>query len=213
MSPSGLKLKLYVDHIAQWRGSDQLFVCIGAKNKGTAITKQRMFHWIVEAISMEYEMRGLTLPLGVRAHSTRAMASSQALFKGQSILQPSASVQSALRNFVIRRIRGQPHTPSVCRQFFETAQMVRVQQRMREVNVETERKLSRWYCACVELIRPHSSVVEYTLKVVWTWLCARWNGTRKVKYTWALRGLRRKIFVLRQDGPLLALSLSTTVWM
>lgn len=82
----------YVDRIAQWRGSDQLFVCFGAKNKGTAITKQRMSHWIVEAISMAYEVHGLTSPLEVRAHLTRAMASSQALFKGQSILQPSASV-------------------------------------------------------------------------------------------------------------------------
>ncbi len=85
MSPSVLKLKLYVDRIAQWRGSDQLFVCFGGKNKVTAITKQRMSHWIVEAISMAYEVCGLTSPIGVRAHSTRAMSSSQALFKGSSL--------------------------------------------------------------------------------------------------------------------------------
>ncbi len=44
-------------------------------------------------------------------------------------------------------------------------------------------KSSRWYCACVELVRLHSSPVKYTLKAVRTRLCARWNGTRKVKYT------------------------------
>ncbi len=41
-----------------------------------------MSHWIVEAISLAYEARGLTSPLGLHAHSTRAVASSQALFKG-----------------------------------------------------------------------------------------------------------------------------------
>ncbi len=37
--------------------------------------------------------------------------------------------------FVIKRARGQPRTPSMCSQFFETARTVRVQQHMREVNV------------------------------------------------------------------------------
>ncbi len=49
----------YVDRTAQWRGSDQLFVCFGAKSKGP---KERMSHWIVEAISLAYEARGLTSP-------------------------------------------------------------------------------------------------------------------------------------------------------
>ncbi len=55
-------LRTYVDCIAQWRGSDQLFVCFGGRNKGSAVTKQRMSHWIVEAISLAYETRGLTSP-------------------------------------------------------------------------------------------------------------------------------------------------------
>ncbi len=45
------------------------------------------------------------------------------------------------------------------------------------------------YCACVELGNPRSSVDEYALKAVQTWLCMRWNGVQKVKYTWALRFL------------------------
>ncbi len=37
--------------------------------------------------------------------------------------------------FIIRRARGEPCTPSVCKQFFETTWTVRVQQRMGEVDV------------------------------------------------------------------------------
>ncbi len=44
-----------------------------------------MSHWMVEAISLAYEARGLTSPLGLRAHSTRAVASSQAVLKGSSL--------------------------------------------------------------------------------------------------------------------------------
>ncbi len=78
-------LRTYVDRTAQWRGSDQLFVCFGGKSKGFAVTKQQMSQWIVEAISLAYEARGLTSPLGLRAHSTRAVASSQAFLKGSSM--------------------------------------------------------------------------------------------------------------------------------
>ncbi len=81
-------LRIYVDHTAQWHGSDQLFVCFGGKGRGSAVTKQRMSHWIMEAISLAYEAHGLTSPLGVRAHSTRAVASSQAFFKGSSMKMP-----------------------------------------------------------------------------------------------------------------------------
>ncbi len=78
-------LRTYVDHTAQWRRSDQTFVCFGGKSKGFAVTKQRMSHWIVEAISLAYEACGLTSHLGIRAHSTRAMASSQAFLNGSSM--------------------------------------------------------------------------------------------------------------------------------
>ncbi len=44
-----------------------------------------MSHWMVEAISLAYEARGLTSPLGLRAHSTRAVASSQAVLKRSSL--------------------------------------------------------------------------------------------------------------------------------
>ncbi len=37
-----------------------------------------MSHWLVEAMSLAYEVRGLVSPLGIRAHSTRAVTSLQA---------------------------------------------------------------------------------------------------------------------------------------
>ncbi len=42
------------------------------------------------------------------------------------------------------------------------------------------RKSSWWSCACVELVRPHSSAAD-TLNAAWTRLCARRNGTERRK--------------------------------
>ncbi len=50
-------LRIYVDRTAQWHGSDQLFMCFGGKSKGSAVSKQRMSHWIVEAISLAYDVK------------------------------------------------------------------------------------------------------------------------------------------------------------
>lgn len=40
----------------------QLFVCF-AKNKGVTVTKQRMSHWVIKAISAAYEAHGMAFPL------------------------------------------------------------------------------------------------------------------------------------------------------
>ncbi len=47
----------------------QFFVCFGNKNKGCDVTKKLMSHWMIEAISLAYEVRGLASSLGVRAHT------------------------------------------------------------------------------------------------------------------------------------------------
>ncbi len=57
-----------------------------------------------------------------------------------------------------------------------------------------------WFCACVELVRPHSSAAEYTLNAARTQLCARRNGTRKVKYTRDYRLLLLIGKVLKTDS-------------
>ncbi len=60
-------------------------VCFGGQQKGRAVSQQRLVHWIVEAIILAYQAPCLPCPLGVRAHSTRGVASSWALARGASI--------------------------------------------------------------------------------------------------------------------------------
>ncbi len=44
--------------------------------------QNRISHWVRDAISLAYEAQNLPSPLSLRAHSTRGVASSQALFRG-----------------------------------------------------------------------------------------------------------------------------------
>ncbi len=75
-------LKLIVDRSKVWRKSPQLLICFGAGRRGLATSKQRISHWVRDAISLAYEARNLPSPLSLRVHSTRGIASSQALFRG-----------------------------------------------------------------------------------------------------------------------------------
>ncbi len=63
-------LRIYVDRTRSVRSSEQLFVCHGGQQKGKAVSKQRLAHWIVEAVALAYQSQGEPCPLGVRAHST-----------------------------------------------------------------------------------------------------------------------------------------------
>ncbi len=78
-------LRQYMDRTQSFRTSEQLFVCYGGQQKGKAVSKQRMAHWIVDAITMAYEAQGVPCPLRLRAHSTRGVASSWALARGASL--------------------------------------------------------------------------------------------------------------------------------
>ncbi len=75
-------LKLYVDHSKVWRKPPQLLVCFGVGRRGLATSKQRISHWVRDTISLAYEVQNLPSPLSLRAHSTRGVAPSQALFRG-----------------------------------------------------------------------------------------------------------------------------------
>ena len=75
-------LRVYLERSASFRQSEQLFVCFGGCTKGLAVSKQRLSRWIVDAIGLAYESKGLHCPLGIRAHSTRGMASSWAWTSG-----------------------------------------------------------------------------------------------------------------------------------
>ncbi len=78
-------LRLYTDWTQSLKTSDQLFVCYGGQQKGKAVSKQRMAHWIVDAIALAYQAHGVSCPLRLRAHSTRGVASSWALARGASL--------------------------------------------------------------------------------------------------------------------------------
>ncbi len=78
-------LRIYVGRTRKVRSSEQLFVCHGGQQKGKAVSKQRLAHWIVEAVALGYQSQGEPCPLGVRAHSTRSVASSHALAHGASL--------------------------------------------------------------------------------------------------------------------------------
>ncbi len=55
-------LKIYVDRSSHWRKSPQLLVCFGAGRRGLATSKHRISHWVRDAISLAYEVRGLSSP-------------------------------------------------------------------------------------------------------------------------------------------------------
>ncbi len=71
-------LHIYVDRTRSFRSSEQLLVCYRGQQKGKAVSKQRLAHWIVDAIALAYQSQGEPCPLRVRAHSTRSVASSYA---------------------------------------------------------------------------------------------------------------------------------------
>ncbi len=89
-------LRIYVDHTRSFRSSEQLLVCYGGQQKGKAVSKQRLANWIVDAITLTYQSQGEPCPLGVRAHSTRSVASFFVLAHGASL----AESVSALSQFL-----------------------------------------------------------------------------------------------------------------
>ncbi|XDV20625.1 hypothetical protein PO909_025925 [Leuciscus waleckii] len=78
-------LRIYVQRSTAFRQTEQLFISLGGRVKGLAISKQTLSRWIVDAIASAYASKGLDCPLGVRAHSTRGMALSWAWTSGVSL--------------------------------------------------------------------------------------------------------------------------------
>ncbi len=71
-------LRIYFERSAPFRHTEQLFVSFGNRAKGHLVMKQRLSKWIVDAVMLAYSSLGLQCPIGVRAHSTRGIASSWA---------------------------------------------------------------------------------------------------------------------------------------
>ncbi len=78
-------LRIYIEHYASYRKSEQLIVGFGNHAKGGPVTKQRLSKWLVDAITLEYSSSWLQCPMGLRAHSTKGIASSWAWSSGVSI--------------------------------------------------------------------------------------------------------------------------------
>ncbi len=78
-------LRIYINRSASFRQSDQLFVCYGGCARGRAVSKQRLSHCIVDAITAACTSQGLECPLHIRRHSTRAIDSSWAWSRCMSI--------------------------------------------------------------------------------------------------------------------------------
>ncbi|CAM4659841.1 unnamed protein product [Leuciscus chuanchicus] len=71
-------LRAYVSRSSVFRQTEQLFVSFSGRSKGLAASKQTLSRWVVDAIALAYTTKGMQCPLGVKAHSTRSMASSWA---------------------------------------------------------------------------------------------------------------------------------------
>ncbi len=84
-------LRIYFERSAPFRRTEQLFVSFGNRAKGHPVTKQRLSKWIVDAVMLAYSSLGLQCPIGVRAHSTRGIASSWAWSSGVSITEICAA--------------------------------------------------------------------------------------------------------------------------
>ncbi|KAL0149886.1 hypothetical protein M9458_054817, partial [Cirrhinus mrigala] len=105
-------LRVYVNRTSQFRSSEQLFVCFAGAKNGGALSKQRLSHWIVEAVRLAYDSQGLVCPIGVRAHSARSLASSWAWAKGN---QGYTSNQRRYSTFRMLRELSIPWEESQCR--------------------------------------------------------------------------------------------------
>ena len=63
---------------------NHLFVCYGTRNKLKPVSKRTISGWLVKIIKAAYAAAGKALP-SVKAHSTRAQATTWALFNGASL--------------------------------------------------------------------------------------------------------------------------------
>jgi hypothetical protein len=89
-------LKAYIDRTREIRpdGCNRLFISLKKPHK--AVSRDTLSRWIVDTIKLAYQRRSLDPPVGVRAHDTRAVASSWAAFAGvpMHIIMRTASWRS-----------------------------------------------------------------------------------------------------------------------
>ena len=68
----------YLEVTKTLRKTDSLFILHSGARKGHRATRRTIARWLKEAIEQAYRIGGIQIPEGIRAHSTRSMATSQA---------------------------------------------------------------------------------------------------------------------------------------
>ncbi len=84
-------LYAYVQRTRTLRKSNQLFVSWVDSYKGKPILRQCLSYWVVKTIVFCYNNANMEPLIGLRAHSTRGMATSWVLFGGISIQEICAA--------------------------------------------------------------------------------------------------------------------------
>ena len=79
-------LKIYLDVTKDIRQTNQLFVTYKKGASGKPASKLTIARWLKKAIELGYQQKDLPLPMGVKAHSTRAMSASWAELNVSSVL-------------------------------------------------------------------------------------------------------------------------------
>ena len=100
---------------ADIRQSEQLFVCHGGPNRGRALTKQRLSHWVLDTITQAYRASGRPPPSGVRCHSTRSISASWAALRGVPLGTICAAASWALPSTFSMFYRVNVATPHLMR--------------------------------------------------------------------------------------------------
>lgn len=93
-------IKFYLQRTSATRKSRPLFVAYGRFRQGLPVSKATLARWISATIAFCHQRAGRPLPSTPRAHSTRAMSSSTALFAGVPLYQICrAATWSSLHTF------------------------------------------------------------------------------------------------------------------
>ena len=74
-------MRFYLQRTRSVRKSDRLLLTYGGRNPGSALSTQRLAHWLVDGITEAYTLQGAVAPK-LRAHSTRGTATSIAALSG-----------------------------------------------------------------------------------------------------------------------------------
>ena len=115
-------LRVYLDRTAAFRkDGNQMFVAWGSSAKGKSVTKVRISQWIVEAIQLAYGCTGTQPPVGLRAHSTRSISASWALYKGVSIQDVCAAASWSSPSTFARFYNLDMSEPSVAHAVLDAA--------------------------------------------------------------------------------------------